>query len=214
MTTNRQIHLVSRPKGEATTANFKLLEAPVPALQDGQVLVRHHYMSLDPYMRGRMNDSKSYAQPQALDTTMIGGTVGVIAESRHPGYKAGDSVVGMGGWQEYSVVDGGAAGMLRKGRHDPRAAFGLSRRGRHAGRDGLVRADADLQAQGGRDGGGERGQRRRRQRGRPVGEDTRLPRSRHRRRPRQVRLLSSTNSASMPASTTSSTAMRSRSPAH
>ncbi|MBS0449291.1 MAG: NADP-dependent oxidoreductase [Proteobacteria bacterium] len=113
-TANRQIHLVSRPQGEASVDNFKLVEAPLPALADGQVLVRHHYLSLDPYMRGRMNDAKSYAQPQPLGTTMIGGTVGVVVESRHPSFAAGDSVVGMGGWQEYSVVDGGAAGMLRR----------------------------------------------------------------------------------------------------
>jgi NADPH-dependent curcumin reductase CurA len=125
MTTNRQIHLVSRPQGEATADNFKLVEAPVPALADGQVLVRHHYLSLDPYMRGRMNDAKSYAQPQVLNTTMGGGTVGVVVESRHPSYSAGDSVVGMGGWQEYSVVDGGAAGMLRKvdTQHVPLSAY-------------------------------------------------------------------------------------------
>ncbi|MBK1711398.1 NADP-dependent oxidoreductase [Rubrivivax gelatinosus] len=111
---NQQIVLASRPQGEATAANFRLVEAPLPALAEGQVLVRHHYLSLDPYMRGRMNDSKSYAAPQPLDEVMIGGTVGEVVDSRHPGYAAGDAVVGMGGWQLYSVVDGAAAGMLRK----------------------------------------------------------------------------------------------------
>ncbi|MCD0416543.1 NADP-dependent oxidoreductase [Rubrivivax sp. JA1024] len=111
---NQQIVLASRPQGEATAANFRLVEAPLPALADGQVLVRHHYLSLDPYMRGRMNDAKSYAAPQPLGEVMIGGTVGEVVDSRHPGYAAGDAVVGMGGWQLYSVVDGGAAGMLRK----------------------------------------------------------------------------------------------------
>jgi NADPH-dependent curcumin reductase CurA len=85
-----------------------------PELQDGEVLVRHHYLSLDPYMRGRMNDSKSYAQPQALGQVMIGGTVGEVVQSRHPKFAVGDSVVGMGGWQEYSVVNGHAVGALRK----------------------------------------------------------------------------------------------------
>ena len=111
---NRQILLASRPAGEPSAANFRLAEVPVPALADGQVLVRHHYLSLDPYMRGRMDDAKSYAAPQPLDTVMIGGTVGVVADSKHASFKAGDSVVGMGGWQEYSVVDAGVPGSLRK----------------------------------------------------------------------------------------------------
>jgi NADPH-dependent curcumin reductase CurA len=111
---NQQIVLASRPAGEAAVSNFRLVETPVPALADGQVLVRHHYLSLDPYMRGRMNDGKSYAQPQPLDAVMIGGTVGEVVESRHPGFAAGDQVVGMGGWQQYSVVDASQLGMLRK----------------------------------------------------------------------------------------------------
>ena len=82
---NHQILLASRPAGEPTVDNFKLVEAPVPTadqLADGQVLVRHHYLSLDPYMRGRMNDSKSYAEPQPLNTVMIGGTVGEVIASK------------------------------------------------------------------------------------------------------------------------------------
>ena len=112
--TNKQFHLTSRPTGEATASNFTLIEAPVSALRDGQVLVQHHYLSLDPYMRGRMNDVKSYAPPQRLNEVMIGGTAGVVADSRHPAYAKGDHVVGMGGWQQYSVVDGNARGLLRK----------------------------------------------------------------------------------------------------
>jgi NADPH-dependent curcumin reductase CurA len=114
MPINRQILLDNRPEGEATASNFRLVSAETPALQDNQVLVRHHFLSLDPYMRGRMNESKSYAQPQPLGEPMIGGTVGEVLESRHPKFKPGDKVVGMGGWQEYSVVDGNAPGMLRK----------------------------------------------------------------------------------------------------
>ncbi|MES2975283.1 MAG: NADP-dependent oxidoreductase [Pseudomonadota bacterium] len=114
MPQNKQIHLDNRPQGEATTSNFKLVVAETPALQDGQVLVRHHYLSLDPYMRGRMNDAKSYALPQPLGQTMGGGTVGEIAESRNPKFNVGDKVVGMGGWQEYSIVEAAQAGMLRK----------------------------------------------------------------------------------------------------
>jgi NADPH-dependent curcumin reductase CurA len=111
---NRQIHLVSRPSGEASTDNFRLVEQPLGTPGEGQVLVRHHFLSLDPYMRGRMNDAKSYAQPQELDKVMQGGTVGVVVASKHPDYKPGDNVVGFGGWQEYSIVDAGMPGSLRK----------------------------------------------------------------------------------------------------
>ena len=114
MPSNRQILLDNRPEGEAVAGNFKLVTTDTPALKEGEVLVRHHYLSLDPYMRGRMNESKSYAQPQPLGEVMIGGTVGEVVESKHPKFKTGDQVVGMGGWQEYSVVDGNAPGMLRK----------------------------------------------------------------------------------------------------
>ena len=114
MPTNKQIHLDNRPDGEAVASNFKLVTAETPALKDNQVLVRHHYMSLDPYMRGRMNDSKSYAQPQPLGQTMQGGTVGEVVESKHPKYAVGDKVVGFGGWQEYSVVDASQPGALKK----------------------------------------------------------------------------------------------------
>ncbi len=114
MTTNQQIHLVSRPSGEALAENFKLVEVSVPELVDGQVLVRHHYLSLDPYMRGRMNDAKSYAAPQALDAVMQGGTVGEVVASKNAGYAVGDKVVGFGGWQQFSVVDAATPGMLRK----------------------------------------------------------------------------------------------------
>ena len=114
MPTNRQILLDNRPQGEATAQNFRFVSSETPALADGQVLVRHHYLSLDPYMRGRMNESKSYAAPQALGEVMIGGTVGEVLESRHPKFRAGDPVVGMGGWQEYSVVDPEQPGALRK----------------------------------------------------------------------------------------------------
>jgi NADPH-dependent curcumin reductase CurA len=111
---NRQILLASRPKAEPTAENFRLVETDTPALAEGKVLVQHKFLSLDPYMRGRMSDAKSYAAPQPLDAVMIGGTVGVVVESRHERFKAGDSVVGMGGWQEYSVVDAGQPGALRK----------------------------------------------------------------------------------------------------
>jgi NADPH-dependent curcumin reductase CurA len=75
---NRQFVLASRPQGAVTPENFRLVETPLAPLADGEVRVRNHYLSLDPYMRGRMNDSKSYAPPQPLDEVMIGGTVGEV----------------------------------------------------------------------------------------------------------------------------------------
>lgn len=114
MPINQQILLDNRPTGEATASNFMLVSSDTPPLQDGQVLVRHHYLSLDPYMRGRMNDAKSYAAPQPLGQVMIGGTAGEVVESRSPKFQPGDKVVGMGGWQEFSVVNAEQPGALRK----------------------------------------------------------------------------------------------------
>ena len=110
--TNKRVLLTSRPAGEATAANFTLVETEIPPLAEGEVLVRHHYLSLDPYMRGRMNDAKSYAPPQPLNEVMIGGTVGEVIDSRSPAFSKGDHVVGMGGWQQYSIVSG--RGSMRK----------------------------------------------------------------------------------------------------
>ncbi|MEI7764746.1 MAG: NADP-dependent oxidoreductase [Comamonadaceae bacterium] len=114
MPQNKQIHLDNRPQGEALVSNFKLVVGETAPLKEGEVLVQHHFLSLDPYMRGRMNDAKSYAQPQALGQTMGGGTVGEVIESRNAKFNVGDKVVGMGGWQQYSVVDGDQMGALRK----------------------------------------------------------------------------------------------------
>src|SRR6187551_4083963 len=97
-TINKQIHLASRPDGEPTVANFRLVQAPLPTLRENQVLVRNHYLSLDPYMRGRMNDAKSYAVPQELNAVMGGGTVGEIVASKNADYPVGAKVVGFGGW--------------------------------------------------------------------------------------------------------------------
>ena len=109
-TMNRRFVLASRPTGAAREDNFRLETVPVPELAAGQVLVRHHYLSLDPYMRGRMSDQKSYAAPQPIGEVMIGGTVGEIVATRSASFAVGDQVVGMGGWQDYAVVttDGGA----------------------------------------------------------------------------------------------------------
>ncbi|MDI9335486.1 MAG: NADP-dependent oxidoreductase, partial [Gammaproteobacteria bacterium] len=114
MIQNKQIHLVSRPTKEAGLDHFALVTQALDNLTTGQVLVRHHYLSLDPYMRGRMNDAKSYAAPQALNQVMQGGTVGEVVASQHSHFQPGDKVVGMGGWQEYSVVSPNEPGVLRK----------------------------------------------------------------------------------------------------
>ncbi|MDO8179275.1 MAG: NADP-dependent oxidoreductase [Undibacterium sp.] len=109
--TYQRIVLASRPKGEVTADNFRLETAPVPELKDGEVLIRNHYLSLDPYMRMRMEDAKSYAAPQAIGETMIGGTVGEVVATKNPKFAVGDKVVGMLGWAEMGVSDGM---MLRK----------------------------------------------------------------------------------------------------
>ena len=107
MSTYQQIVLASRPKGSAVTPdNFRLEHQPMPVISDGQLLVRNHFLSLDPYMRMRMEDVKSYAAPQALDEVMIGGTAGEVIESKHPKFSVGDKVVGMLGWSEIGVSDG------------------------------------------------------------------------------------------------------------
>ncbi|MBY4866198.1 NADP-dependent oxidoreductase [Burkholderia sp. Bp9017] len=105
-TVNRQILLVSRPQGAASADNFRLVETPLAPLADGELRVRNHFLSLDPYMRGRMSDSKSYAVPQPLNEVMIGGTAGEVVESRHPDFAVGEHVVGQFGWQEYGTSNG------------------------------------------------------------------------------------------------------------
>ena len=103
MTTNTQILLDHRPTDKVSPANFRIVETPVPAPGPGEVLVRHTFLSLDPYMRGRLSDAKSYAKPQEVGAVMGGGTVGIVEASNNPRFKAGDAVVGMGGWQRYFV---------------------------------------------------------------------------------------------------------------
>ncbi len=105
--TNQQILLDSRPEAAATASNFRMVEKPLEPLGDGQVRVRNHYLSLDPYMRGRMSDRKSYTAPQALNEVMQGGTVGEVVESRNPKWQTGDKVLGSFGWQNFGTSDGG-----------------------------------------------------------------------------------------------------------
>lgn len=101
---NKQILLNSRPAGMPTTDNFKIEETVMPGPEDGQVLVRTLYLSVDPYMRSRMNDRKSYVPPFALNEVISGGVVGEVLESRAPNFQAGDIVTGMLGWRLFQVA--------------------------------------------------------------------------------------------------------------
>ncbi|MFL6621460.1 MAG: NADP-dependent oxidoreductase [Sulfurifustis sp.] len=103
---NVQVVLAHRPTGAPQESDFRLVEAPVPEIGDGQFLVRNHYLSLDPYMRGRMNEARSYARPVGLGEVMIGGTAGEVVKSRHPDFKPGEKVLATFGWQLYGVSDG------------------------------------------------------------------------------------------------------------
>ena len=103
---NRQIVLASRPTGKPESANFRLDETAIPVPEDGQVLCKTIYLSLDPYMRGRMNAGKSYAPPVEIDEVMGAGTVGQVIESNNSKFNAGDFVFGYGGWQEFWVQNG------------------------------------------------------------------------------------------------------------
>jgi len=103
---NRQILLKSRPTGAPGLDNFELAERPVPEPGEGEILVRHSWMSLDPYMRGRMSDARSYAKPVGIGEVMTAGTVGEVVRSRNPGFREGEIVQLQGGWQDYAVSDG------------------------------------------------------------------------------------------------------------
>jgi NADPH-dependent curcumin reductase len=106
LASNTQILLDHRPTDKVSPANFRVVDAPVPTPGPGEVLVRHTFLSLDPYMRGRLSDAKSYAKPQEVGTVMGGGTVGMVEASNNPRFHPGDAVVGMGGWQLYALSDG------------------------------------------------------------------------------------------------------------
>lgn len=101
---SREIQLVSRPKGMPTAANFTIAQTEIKPLQDGQILVRNLYLSVDPYMRGRMNEGKSYVPPFELGKALEGGAVGEVIESRAPEFKPGDVVTSNFGWREYFIA--------------------------------------------------------------------------------------------------------------
>ncbi len=103
---NRKITLAARPVGFPKPTDFRLVEEPIPAVGPGQMLVRVRYLSVDPYMRGRMNDAPSYAPPVGLGEVMVGGAVGAVVESQHPEYPPGQIVTGNFGWQAFAVADG------------------------------------------------------------------------------------------------------------
>jgi len=103
---NKRVLMASRPAGWVTEANFRIETAPVPKPKDGEILVKNLWLSLDPYMRGRMNDTKSYAAKQEIGEVMVGGAVGEVVESHNAKFAVGDKVVGMLGWQQYGCSSG------------------------------------------------------------------------------------------------------------
>lgn len=122
---NRRIVLAARPKGRPSAENFRLEEAPVPEPGAGQMLCRTIYLSLDPYMRGRMSDAPSYANPVQVGEVMVGGTVGQVVRSNLSGIAPGDFVVGYGGWQDYAVFGAGAARRIDPGSVPISTALGV-----------------------------------------------------------------------------------------
>jgi NADPH-dependent curcumin reductase len=103
---NTQVIFKSRPEGFPSESNFEIVQTPVPAVGDGQVLRKTIYLSVDPYMRGRMSTARSYAEPAKLGEPMVGSTISEVIESKNPRYRAGDYVLGFDGWQAYAVSDG------------------------------------------------------------------------------------------------------------
>jgi hypothetical protein len=114
---NKRVLFVARPRGEPDDSCFRLEEVAVPALQAGQILVKTLWLSVDPYMRGRMNDVKSYAAPMRVGDIMIGESAGVVLQSRSPSYAVGDQVTVHQGWQSMIVAQEGKAQLMKS---DPR----------------------------------------------------------------------------------------------
>ena len=108
---NQQVILVSRPQYSVVPENFNLIDSPVPVARDGEILVRNHWLSLDPYMRGRIAQGKSYASAVDIGAVMVGDTAGVVVQSKHSDFKVGDRVIGALGWQRFAVAQ---ASSLRK----------------------------------------------------------------------------------------------------
>lgn len=122
---NRRILLQSRPVGAPKLENFRLEETPLAAPAAGQVLLRTLYLSLDPYMRGRMSDAPSYAPPVAVGDVMVGGTVSRVEATQHPNFKVGDLVLGQSGWQSHALSDGTGLSKLDAAMAQPSLALGV-----------------------------------------------------------------------------------------
>jgi len=103
---NRQFVLAARPTGLPEPSTFQLIESPIRELKDGELLVRAMYLSVDPYMRGRLNQARSYAPPVEIGGVMVGAAVARVVESKNPGFAVDDIVVTYAGWQEYAISDG------------------------------------------------------------------------------------------------------------
>jgi hypothetical protein len=123
--TNRKIVLASRPERAPQPSNFRLEESPAPEPRDGELLLRTLWLSLDPYMRGRMSAARSYAKPVEVGEPMVGGTVNEVVESRHPEFKPGDIVLGYAGWQDFAVSNGAGLRKLDPGRAPISTALGV-----------------------------------------------------------------------------------------
>ena len=124
-TQNRRFVLAERPRGEPTSATLRLETEAIPVPGAGQMLLRTEYLSLDPYMRGRMSDAPSYAAPVALGAVMEGGTVTQVVTSHVAGFQAGDWVLGYNGWQDYALSDGSGVTLLDPGMAHPSWALGI-----------------------------------------------------------------------------------------
>lgn len=120
---NRRIVLASRPVGVPTQDNFRLEIVAAPAINDGEMLLRSVYLSLDPYMRGRMNDAKSYADPVAIDEVMVGATVCQVEASNNSGFEVGEWVLAYTGWQDYGVSNG--EGLIKLGKEPTHPSYAL-----------------------------------------------------------------------------------------
>ncbi|BDR15214.1 NADP-dependent oxidoreductase [Vibrio sp. STUT-A11] len=123
---NRRIVLASRPHGAPTTENFRLEEVVKPVPKDGEMLLRAVYLSLDPYMRGRMSDAESYAAPVEIDDVMVAGTVSQVEVSNHPDYEVGEWVLAYTGWQDYAISTGEMVIKLGKNPQNPSYALGVA----------------------------------------------------------------------------------------
>ena len=122
---NRQIVLASRPVGKPSVNNFRLEETAVPSIGDGEILLRTRYLSLDPYMRGRMSAAESYAPPVGIDEVMVGGTVSEVVVSNNPNFAQGDLVNAFSGWQDYAVSSGGGLMKIDPRIGNPSYALGV-----------------------------------------------------------------------------------------